>query len=181
MSTETLPKPEEVEIKIRLYKEILEQISAFLNEKIASLEEDKLAIVKANEVGTTYFELPIMRKMSKAAKKGVLGGGKDFQITLERELEGLEAKLGLDFGLKVVWAPDPSNHLSGEVRNGVVYVYEEDLEGAVRTLKHELIDYVLTSKLIQPLVSLVNLLIKAKEVEIYREKEGIVEALSKIL
>jgi len=119
--------------------------------------------------------------MRKTFKSPGTCGEKDVQATLERELEGLEAKLGLGLELKVVWAPDPSNHLSGEVKNGVVYVYEEDLEEAVRTLKHELIDYVLTSKLIQPLVSLVNLLIKAKEVEIYKEKEKIVEALSKIL
>ena len=116
-----------------------------------------------------------------STRKGVLGGGKDVQATLERELERLEAKLGLGFGLKVVWAPDPSNPLSGEVKNGIIYVYEEDLEGAVQTLKHELLDYMLTSKLVQPLVSLVNLLIKSKEVEIYKEKEKIVEALSKIL
>jgi hypothetical protein len=117
----------------------------------------------------------------KTSKSPGTCGGKDVQATLERELEGLEAKLGLDLGLKVVWAPDPSNHLSGEVKNGVVYVYEEGLEEAVRTLKHELLDYVLSSRLVQPLVSLVNLLIKAKEVEIYKEKEKIVEALSKIL
>jgi len=174
MSTGTLPKPEEMELKIQLYKEILEQINTFLNEKIASFEEAKQVLIRAEEVGS-------MHKMSKAAKKGVLGGVKDFQVTLQRELEGLEAKLGLDLGLKVVWAPDPSNPLSGEVKNGVVYVYEEGLEEAVRTLKHELLDYVLSSRLIQPLVSLVNLLIKAKEVEIYKEKEKIVEALSKIL
>jgi hypothetical protein len=58
MSTETLPKPEEVELKIQLYKEILEQISAFLNEKIASLEEAKRALIRAEEVGGIKFELP---------------------------------------------------------------------------------------------------------------------------
>jgi hypothetical protein len=58
MSTETLPKPEEVELKIRLYEEILEQISAFLNEKIASLEEAKQALIRAEEVGSIKFELP---------------------------------------------------------------------------------------------------------------------------
>ena len=55
---EKLPKPEEVEIKIRLYKEILEQINTFLNEKIASLEEAKQALIRAEEVGSIKFELP---------------------------------------------------------------------------------------------------------------------------
>jgi hypothetical protein len=55
---ESLPKPEEVELKIQLYKELLEQINTFLNEKISSLEEAKLAIVKASEAGALYFELP---------------------------------------------------------------------------------------------------------------------------
>lgn len=119
--------------------------------------------------------------MVEAVKEGLSGGGKDLQVSLERELDRLEAKLGLSFGFKVVWAPDPSNPLSGEVKNGVVYVYEERLEEAVQALKHELLDYMLTSKIVQPLVSLVNLLIKSKEVEIYKEKEKIVETLIKIL
>jgi len=59
-------------------------------------------------------------------------------------------------------------------------VYESSEEKALETLKHELVDYVLTSKIVSPLVGLVNLLIKSKETEIYREKEKIVDLLSKL-
>jgi len=82
--------------------------------------------------------------------------------------------------LQFVWTPDQSRSLSGEVRNGVLYVYESDEKKAAETLKHELVDYVLTSKIVSPLVGLINLLIKSKETEIYCEKEKIVDLLSKL-
>lgn len=82
--------------------------------------------------------------------------------------------------LQFVWLPDQNNGLSGEVRSGILYVYESSEEKALETLKHELVDYVLTSKIVSPLVGLVNLLIKSKETEIYREKEKIVDLLSKL-
>lgn len=83
--------------------------------------------------------------------------------------------------LELVWLPDARRRFSGEVRNGILYIYEEDEEKAMETLKHELIDHVLTSNLITPLVGLVNLLIKSKEAEIYSEKEKIVDVLSKLV
>jgi hypothetical protein len=39
----------------------------------------------------------------------------------------------------------------------------------------------LTSKIVKPLVDLVNILIKTREAEIYREKEKLVETFSKLL
>ena len=90
------------------------------------------------------------------------------------------AKLGIQ-NLNLVWMPDSDKNMSGEVRNGIVYVYEEDEVKAAETLKHELIDYLVTSKIVKPLVELVNLLIKSRESDIYREKETIVEALSKMV
>jgi hypothetical protein len=82
--------------------------------------------------------------------------------------------------LRFVWLPSQRRGLSGEVQNGVLYVYESDEEKAAETLKHELVDYVLTSRVVSPLVGLVNLLIKHKETEIYREKEKIVDLLSNL-
>jgi hypothetical protein len=81
----------------------------------------------------------------------------------------------------VVWKPNQSGSLSREVRNGKVYVYEADKDKALQTLRHEMIDYQITSKLIQPLVDIVNLLIKSKENEVYRAKEMMIERLSKLL
>jgi hypothetical protein len=50
-----------------------------------------------------------------------------------------------------------------------------------KPLRHEVIDHLITSRIVKPLVDLINLLIKAREAEIYKEKEKIVETLSKII
>lgn len=102
------------------------------------------------------------------------------EVKLREEFQTLMGKLGIQ-NLKLVWMPDSNKNMSGEVRNSVVYVYDEDEIKAMETLKHELIDYLITSKIVKPLVELVNLLIKSRESDIYREKEKIVESLSQIL
>ncbi|MEM2457148.1 MAG: hypothetical protein QXZ47_05640 [Candidatus Bathyarchaeia archaeon] len=103
------------------------------------------------------------------------------QSRLEEELKKLSAKLGLNFDMKVIWMPDNTAGLSGEVKEGSIYIYEAEEEKALHTLKHELIDYMITSRIVQPLVNLVNMLIKAREAEIYKEKEKLVEILCKIV
>jgi hypothetical protein len=124
-------------------------------------------------------------KLSPQALRGRKARGaapaEGLQAALEEELERLQARFQLCGELKVLWRPGAENGLSGEVRDGTIYVYEEDELRAVQTLKHELVDYVITSRLVKPLVDLINLLIRSKEAEVYREKERVVEALSKLL
>ena len=67
------------------------------------------------------------------------------------------------------------------VEGGTIYVYEVDEAKALQVLKHEFVDYLITSRIVKPLVELVNLLIKSREAEIYREKERIVEILCKLV
>jgi hypothetical protein len=100
---------------------------------------------------------------------------------LLEELKRVEEKLGLSLRLKVVWVPDPSKPFSGELKDGTIYIYDEDVEAAVRILKHEVIDYLLTSRIVKPLIDLVNLLIKSKEYEVYKEKERVVDMLSRLV
>jgi len=107
--------------------------------------------------------------------------GAAVQNKLEEELQRILKRLELNLDLRVVWTPDPPNSLSGEVRCNTIYIYEVEEEKAIQALRHEVIDYLITSRIIKPLVSLINLLIKAREAEIYKEKEKIVEALSKII
>jgi len=38
--------------------------------------------------------------------------------------------------------------------------------GALQVLKHELLDYYITNEVVKPLIELINLLIKSREVEI---------------
>lgn len=94
---------------------------------------------------------------------------------LEKDLERLKKKLALNEELNIVWKPDPAKTLSGEVKGSIIIVYESQEDKAVETLRHEVLDHYLTSRLVNPLVGLVNLLIKSRESEIYREKEKIVE------
>jgi len=41
------------------------------------------------------------------------------------------------------------------------------------------VDYLIASRIVKPLVNLLNILIKTREAEIYKEKEKIVEIFSK--
>jgi hypothetical protein len=103
------------------------------------------------------------------------------QNKLEEELQRILTKLGLNLDLRVVWTPDPPNSLSGEVRGNTIYIYEVEEEKAIQALRHEVVDHLITSRIVKPLVDLINLLIKAREAEICKEKEKIVETLSKII
>jgi len=100
---------------------------------------------------------------------------------LSEELDRLQAKLGLSLGLKVIWMPSVDRGLDGEVRNETIYIYESEGNKALQVLRHEFIDHLITSRIVKPLVNLVNLLIKSREAEIYREKEKLVEMLLRLL
>lgn len=105
----------------------------------------------------------------------------DVKTRLDNELEKLKELLGLDSRLRVVWTPSSMSRLSGEVKGDTIYIYEVEPSKALESLRHEVIDYLITSKIVEPLVGLVNALIKAREVEIYREKEKLIDVLSRIL
>jgi hypothetical protein len=117
------------------------------------------------------------------ALSGITNAAKTSEVQgrLEGELQRLSAKLGLNLDLRVVWTPDPPNSLSGEVKGNTIYIYEVEEEKAIQALRHEVVDHLVTSRIVKPLVDLINLLIKAREAEIYKEKEKIVETLSKII
>ena len=69
------------------------------------------------------------------------------QRELERELARLKAKLGLAGHLRVVWDPRPySQETHGMVRDETIFVFDLDMEEALRTLRHEYVEYVLTSE-----------------------------------
>ena len=103
------------------------------------------------------------------------------QGRLEKELRKLMAKLALNENIEVVWQPDVAKGVSGEVRQSVIFIYETREEEALSALRHELIDYCITSRVVEPLVNLVNLLIKSREAEIYKEKEKLVDVFSKLV
>jgi hypothetical protein len=73
------------------------------------------------------------------------------EAELRRELRRLQQKYGLGWELKdVKWIPK-EGEFSGEVKNGIVYVYDKKLEEAVKTLRHEFLDQIL-AEILEPLV-----------------------------
>ena len=99
---------------------------------------------------------------------------------LEEDLERLKAHSGLADPLKVVWMPNESNVLSGEVKGNVIFIYERDEEKALETLQHEVVDYCV-SQAIEPYREITNRLIKMINEDAYKQKEKVVEALTRLL
>ncbi len=102
------------------------------------------------------------------------------QRKLEDEFEKLKRILGLDLDFGLVWIPSTNNCLSGEVKNGNIFIYELDECRAMKTLKHELIDYCV-SLAIKPYKKITNMLIKKINRDAYEQKERVVEALTRFL
>ena len=102
------------------------------------------------------------------------------QTLLEKELEVLKRKLSLSDKLRVMWMPDQTNNLSGEIKGLTVFIYEPTRKQASLTLVHELVDYCV-SQAIEPYKEVVNILIKFINREAYKKKEKIVETISMLL
>ena len=107
--------------------------------------------------------------------------GEEIQNVLEEELERLKRILKTRYELNVVYAPDPSSKLDGEVKNGKIFIYAEGMEEVIKILKHEFIDHCVTKENINPLVHYINLQKTLIEYLIYRRKEEFVDALCGLL
>ncbi len=104
----------------------------------------------------------------------------DIRDALEAELRRLEKILGMNDGLSIEWIPDGNNRLSGEVMKKTIFIYEEDLDSALETLRHEIIDY-LICQAIQPYKDIANRLILLLNEIAYKEKEDLVRRLCNLL
>ena len=121
----------------------------------------------------TAFSLPRVIEMTVIAKH-------DFQKELEAELERLKKILKLGYELKVRWIPNNNSRISGEVRGDYIYLYDEDKEVALETLKHEFVDYAI-SKVIEPYRKVTNRLIALINEDAYKRKERLVEVLTQLI
>jgi len=101
-------------------------------------------------------------------------------LALEAELEHLKKILGFGYELKVRWIPNNNSKISGEVKAKCIYVYDEDSEVALETLKHEFLDYAI-SKVVEPYKDVTNQLIAFINENAYRRKEQLVESLAQLL
>jgi hypothetical protein len=62
----------------------------------------------------------------------------------------------------------------------VIYIYEHNESKSLKTLRHEVIDF-LVSQAIEPYKNVINHLIKMINEYAYKQKEKIVEALSNLI
>jgi len=76
----------------------------------------------------------------------------------------------LGYHLKVRWAPQENLELCGQVKDDIIYVYAENLQNAIETLRHEFIDYVI-SQAIEPYKKMVNTMIRLQNKDAYEKKE----------
>jgi len=100
---------------------------------------------------------------------------------LRAELERLRRMMGLGSELDLCWHPDESSDRHGEVKGNLIRIYNSDVEEALRTLRHEYLDHVITKEVIAPLIELINMQKKLIESMVYERKERIVERLSELM
>ncbi|MFH0748967.1 MAG: hypothetical protein V1915_03515 [Candidatus Bathyarchaeota archaeon] len=111
--------------------------------------------------------------------------GAEYQKKLFTEFSRLKRSLNISEELRLEWAPKKAlsksgKELSGEVIGSVVFIYDEYFEEAVKTLRHELLDY-LISQAIEPYKEVTNNLIKIINDNAYQRKEKIVESLIRLI
>jgi len=83
--------------------------------------------------------------------------------------------------LKIEWLPNGDSKKSGEVIGRTIYIYEEDEAKALDTLRHEFLDYTISSELEAPYKRLINKLIAVFEEEMYGRKERLIEKLLEVV
>ncbi|NIU01289.1 MAG: hypothetical protein GWN01_10300 [Nitrosopumilaceae archaeon] len=103
----------------------------------------------------------------------------DTQATLNQELENLKQKTGKGNNLHVVWFPNKKS-ISGEVKNNIIFVYDDEKDTAVETLYHEFLEHTITTA-IEPYKKLANKLIELFNEDAYTIKEETIEGITKLL
>jgi hypothetical protein len=102
------------------------------------------------------------------------------QQRLEVELEKLKHIMSFGHELRVRWVPREISRIAGVVKNDWIYVYDEDEELAIDTLKHEFIDYAI-SKVVEPYKEVTNRLIALINDDAYQRKERLVASICHLL
>ena len=103
-----------------------------------------------------------------------------YQRKLEDELERLKRILNQCYELRVRWIPNDGAKISGEVKGVCILIYDEDVEVALETLRHEFFDYAV-SKVVEPYKEVANRLITLVNDTAYASKEKLVEALAQLI
>ncbi len=99
---------------------------------------------------------------------------------LRRELKRLQETLNQCHHLNVVWTPKRESSLDGEVKGDTIYIYSLSFNGAMKTLRHEFLDYTV-SQCIEPYRQVTNSFVALLNKQAYERKEKLVEALASLL
>jgi hypothetical protein len=86
----------------------------------------------------------------------------------------------LGINLVVLWKPDISKSVHGEIKGNVIFLYESMKAEAWSTLTHEVTEYKLQA-VTRPYRILINNLIETVEKSIYAEKEQFIDFLPKMI
>ena len=105
----------------------------------------------------------------------------DSRTRLKSELEKMKRITGLGSELELLWSPDEGSDRHGEVRGGLLRIYDADEDEALMTLRHEFLDHLITKEVIEPLVMQINMQKKLIESMIYDRKERVIDRLVKIV
>jgi hypothetical protein len=95
---------------------------------------------------------------------------------LREELQRLKTVLNTGHELTSKYRPSTNAKLCGEVKGKCLYIYDEDQNSALATLRHEFLDYSI-SEAIEPYKKVANKLIELLNEEAYARKEKLVEVL----
>jgi len=113
---------------------------------------------------------------------------------LNKELKRLQLKYGAGFELKLEWHPTPllnrptiyradskKMRVNGEWTNNTITIYEdESLEKALHITRHEFIEWMLLSNLVDPYVILANTLQNVFQTLSYKAQEKQIELLVRL-
>jgi hypothetical protein len=112
--------------------------------------------------------------------RGMSNTKRGIQRRLEDELRRLQRILTIGYNLRIRWLPRDPSTLSGEVKSEIIYIYEKDEYEAIKTLRHEIVDYCV-SQAIEPYKDIANDMIRRKNEDAYKRKEKVVEALIRLI
>ena len=86
----------------------------------------------------------------------------------------------LGINLKVLWQPDCTKTVHGEIKGNVIFLYDSEEKEAWVTFSHEITEYKLQA-VTRPYRILINNLIEAVEKSVYAEKEQFIDFLPKMV
>jgi alcohol dehydrogenase class IV len=98
--------------------------------------------------------------------------------SLREQMQEILNRLGIT--LTVVWTPNSNKPIHGEIKQNILYVYDEQQSDALATFIHEVIEFKL-KEMTKVYRELVNSLIGGYEKLAYQEKEKFIEFIPKLL